>query len=277
MKYLILILLAFANCTFASAQTVSGDKLLQKVLSLKMPLTAEDESPGRRGASVIWHPLQKKYYAAMAGNALYPLAIFNETGKRISADSLKCRQDTRGLWYNSSTKEIQGNCYSNYGWFKFTLNQTGMVTGSKIFLDGMNQPEEQSVGTFHSLSNEVLFLSQGKVFKYNSKDGKVNDSIPIHWGIKKDSLSTGIAGESLGTPESYNSTSVIYTGILNAELGFLNTVEDQIELYSYATGYLTKVLKLPEDIIPEAMFNFAFCNNTYWLFNMDERVWEGYK
>ena len=46
------------------------------------------EGDGNNGASVAWHPQQKKYYASFAGNATYPLAVFSENGKRLSANDL---------------------------------------------------------------------------------------------------------------------------------------------------------------------------------------------
>src|SRR5262245_4426823 len=75
---------------------------LKKVLELKMP-----KEGGANGASVAWHPVQKKYYAAMAGNTTYPLAVFDINGKRLSADDQTTMFDVRGLWYNSRSKKLQ--------------------------------------------------------------------------------------------------------------------------------------------------------------------------
>src|SRR5262245_58419425 len=96
-------LFVFAGLAFflsASTQTVT----LKKVMSLTMARTADDDMPGTRGASIAWHPLQKKYYAAMAGNIAYPLCIFDVKGQRISPDSQSCNMDVRGLWYNAVKK-----------------------------------------------------------------------------------------------------------------------------------------------------------------------------
>src|SRR5881394_2204758 len=100
MKKLIFALTATAFSLFLQAQP----KPLKEVLTLKMPLTVDDNMPGTRGSNVVWHPVQKKYYAAFAGNMGYPLAFFDAKGNRLSDDSLRCLEDTRGLWYNPDKK-----------------------------------------------------------------------------------------------------------------------------------------------------------------------------
>jgi hypothetical protein len=51
-------------------------KTLKKTIELQMPKTLDDSMPGTRGAAVVWHPVQKKYYAAFAGNQGYPIGCF---------------------------------------------------------------------------------------------------------------------------------------------------------------------------------------------------------
>jgi hypothetical protein len=40
---------------------------------------------------------------------------------------------------------------------------------------------------------------------------------------------------------------------------------------------MTQILKLPDTATTEGMFNFAFANGIYWLFDMETRIWTGYK
>ncbi len=91
---------------------------LKKVLSL--PLGGED---GSNGASVVWHPVQKKYYASFAGNSIFPFGVFDAKGKKLSDDSQEAMFDVRGLWYNPITKTIQANGYSDYGWGEYKLDK----------------------------------------------------------------------------------------------------------------------------------------------------------
>ncbi len=272
MKRSIVLLSLLVAGIYSFAQPAAS---LKKVLELKMPKTIDDDKPGTRGASVAWHPLLKKYYAVFAGNADYPLAVFDSRGKRQSDDELNAHFDTRGIWYNPDSKQIAGNAYSDYGWFSYKLNPQGMVVDAVTVAEGMNQPDAQSVGTYNFLSKQVLFLKGSMVSMYNKSQSPV-DSIAIHWGRKKadgaaDNEDTGI------TPEDYNYTSLIYTGVKGQELGFLNVTNKQVELYDIKSGFLTKKISLPNDAILEQSFNFAYANGIYWLFDIEARTWMGYK
>ncbi len=273
MKRIILSAIIFlAGTAVLQAQFKSNPK---KVMELKMPKTADDDMPGTRGASVAWHPIQKKYYAVMAGNTEYPLAVFDATGKRLSDDALTAMNDTRGIWYNPEKKEINGNGYAETGWFKYVLDKKGIPESSPVILEGLKQPDGQCVGTFHPLRKEVMFLYNGTVSLYSLAEGVTSASVKINWGKKK--TDGGSEDESEETPAGYNNTSVIYTGIKNAELGFLNIDKKQIELYDFVSGFLTQKIKLPEDAPTETSFNFAYANGIYWLFSIEARTWYGYK
>jgi hypothetical protein len=273
MKKLLLFLSIITATFLANAQSSAG-KALRKTITLTMPRTVDDEMPGTRGASVVWHPLQKKYYAAMAGNVSYPLGVYDATGKRLSDDSLNCGEDVRGLWYNPQKKQIQGNSYNDYGWFSYSLDAKGLPASTDIFMGGMNQPDEQAVGTYSFTRQEVLFLYSGHISLYKIADGTTDDEeLEIHWGRTKQDG----AGEPSGTPENYNSSTVVYTGIKGRELGFLNIIDMQIELYDITDGFMTNKLQLPEDAPMNATFNFAYTNGMYWLFNIETRTWTGYK
>lgn len=248
---------------------------LTKTLELQMPKTADDDMPGTRGASVTWHPALKKYYASFAGNAAYPMAVFDNKGTRTSSENLSTRIDTRGLWYNPSSKMISGNGYGSKGWFYYTLDNRGNPTDVYISKRKMNQPDSQSVGVYNSTDKQVLFLFRSHVYKYNS-DGQLVDSLAIHWGRKKADVAAGNEDLSI-QPEAYNFSSLVYTGIKEQEIGFLNIENKQIELYDIKTGFLTKTLALPESATAEPVFNFAYANGLYWLFNRGLRKWEGYK
>lgn len=259
----------------ALAQKTGKSTQLKKTMELKMPKTADDDAPGTRGASVAWHPVQKKYYAVFAGNMAYPLAVFDASGKRLSSDDLAAMIDTRGLWYNPATKLISGNAYNDYGWFTYKLTPKGIPSEYGSVKEGMYQPDAQSVGAYNSAAKRVLFLKGGYVYSYDT-DGMPVDSIGIHFGRAK---ADGPAdGEDLSiTPEDYNYTTVVYTGIKGQELGFVNVTNREIELYDMKTGYRTKILSLPLNAVTEQSFNFAYTNGIYWLFNIEKRTWIGYK
>lgn len=263
----------FASLTL----TAQSKKNLKKALELKMPKTADDEYCGTRGASVAWHPVQKKYYASFAGNTDYPLAVFDIKGKRLSTDEQRAMIDVRGLWYNPVAKSISGNGYNDFGWFTYALDKKGIPEKVDVDFEGMNQPGEQSVGILYPAKKTVLFLSGRTLSFYSTTTATNDESLTVHFGKLKKDIADDADADLNETPEDYNYTSLVFTGIKNAEVGFLNTTEKQIELYSIVDGTLTSILKLPEDATVEASFNFAYTNGIYWLFNIEKRTWIGYK
>lgn len=250
-------------------------RTLEKEMELQVPGEAISGKPGTRGASVAWHPVLKKYFTAMAGNMDYPMAIFDAKGERVSSVYSTCRADTRGLWYNPATKSIQGNGYDKTGWFSYKLDASGTTLVKLDTLEtGMLQPGQQCVGAYNPAEKTILFLSGDTVIPYKMADRKPSGkNILIRWGTSSATEEKNMDGSF----ENYNYTTLVYTGIPNAQLGFLNFIEFQIELYNQKTGLLTQVLKLPEGVPAEISFNFAYANGMYWFFNMTERKWVGYK
>lgn len=259
-------------------------KTLKKTIELKMPgivyeskLTGEDSLPGTRGGAVAWHPLQKKYYAAFAGNVSYPLAVFNMAGKLLSGEDLTTIEDLRGLWYNPKLKKICGNGYNDIGWFSYKLDAKGIPEESEVYAAGMNQPGQQSIGVFNTKTNMVCFLDGQNIYVYNADAMQEEDStIRLYPGIsKKEDIDEDDDGEFLSEDYSYNV--LIYTGIPKAEFGLLNVIEKQVELYNRKTGLLTQKLKLPADLPTWPAFNFSYANGIYWAFDQETRTWTGYK
>jgi hypothetical protein len=262
------LLLAFNSFAQPAAKT------LKKILELKMPKTVDDDMPGTRGASVAWHPVQKKYYAAFAGNMGYPLAVFDEKGKRVSDDDLTTQFDIRGLWYNPTSKTIQMNGYAESGWAEYKLDTKGIPTETGELFEGQNQPDAQSTGTYNSREKAVYFFhnADGTLTKYGIASGEEEKVVTLHLGKTKESADF----ENEDVAEDYNSAAA-YTDIPGSEIALLNHYDKKIELYSLRTGYKVKEFQLPEDAVVETMFNFSYSNGIYWLFNMEERIWKGYK
>jgi len=134
---------------------------------------------GANGAGVAWNPLAKRYYAAMAGNAKYPLSVFDATGKLLSPPEQEAKFDIRGLWYNTDTKTLQANGYNDFGWAEYLMNTKGFPTGANVLHEGMNQPTTQSAGTFDGKDKVVLFFNEeGNVDVYSVTEGC--SIIPCH-------------------------------------------------------------------------------------------------
>jgi hypothetical protein len=248
----------------------------QKARPLKSVMTLEILGEGgSNGASVVWHPIQKKYYASMAGNASFPMGVYSEKGKLLSDEDLAAQFDLRGLWFNPITKTINGNGYGEGGWVSYKLNAKGIPTDIKMLFEGMYQPSEQSVATYDGKTNSVYFLEGNEVVIYNGKTGEQVNGINIFPGLKKAPADGEEVSGEIG--EDYNTTVVVFTGIPRAEFGLLNVTNKEIELYNKATGYLTQKLKLPEEAELSSSFCFAYTNGIYFLFDKEARKWIGYK
>jgi hypothetical protein len=272
-KYIVLIT---AILLFSSNVLHAQNRTLKQVLELQMPKTIDDDLCGTRGAGVCWNPVTQKYYAAFCGNTGFPMGVFNAAGKRISGDTLVTMEDIRGIWYDAAINKIMANGYNDIGWINYELDKAGIPTHYYYKYLGINQPNEQSVGAYDANMKKVLFLNGSRVMLYqgtNNMSVAVLDSVQIHWGRKK---SEGPAENELDVNYDYNSN-VVASNIKDAEFGFLNTASKQIELYSYKGGYLQLTLKLPDTAPMEPAFNFAYSNGIYWLFDISNRKWIGYK
>jgi hypothetical protein len=246
-------------------------KPLKQVMTLKI-----DREGGANGASVAWHPVQKKYYAAMAGNISFPMEVFDANGKMLSNDTLETMFDVRGLWYNPATKTLQSNGYDDFGWSEYKLNAKGIPVANRKLTVVTSQPDPQSVGAYDAKKNVVYFYDAQStgIERHKMKDGTSDTTILLHPGIKN---KADIDGGLEDTKENYNGNAIIFTGIPHSEIGLLNVREAKIELYNIADGLLTKELKLPDDAPVQASLNFCFTNGIYWLFDKTERIWHGYK
>lgn len=244
---------------------------LKKVMTLDVP-----GDGGSNGASIVFNPVNKRYYAPMAGNAAFQMGIYSATGKLLSTEEDATVVDVRGIWFNPATKTMQVNCYNDGGWVEYKLNSRGMIGDTKTLFEGMKQPSDQSVASFDPKAKSVIFLDGSNVVYYSLASGEATDKmVELHPGIKQ--------GQKVSDDEilpefsdNYNTTTVLYIGTPAAEFGLLNVEERQIELYN-KKGYMVKKMPLPDDAPCASSFNFGYANGIYWLFDKDERKWYGYK
>ena len=170
MKKIILIISLFCSISFGlKAQT---ERTLKQVLVLKMT-----SDRGANAAGVVWHPIQKKYYAALAGNEEHQMGVYDVKGKMLSKETQQTLFDVRGLWYNPVLKTLQGNGYSGKGWVEYKLDLSGMPVSVKSLFSGMNQPDLQSAGAFDPINNAVYFFdnTNGNIARHKMKETDVNN------------------------------------------------------------------------------------------------------
>ena len=258
----------FSICFFLPL-TMFAQAIAKKVMEFKIP-----REGGANGAAVVWHPVQKKYYVAMAGNVSYPFAVYDETGKLLSPPELQTYFDVRGMWYNPGTKTLQVNGYNDAGWAEYVFDRKGFPSEVKILHKGKIQPDVQSTPAFNPADQTLYFLTtEGYLEKYEVTDAIFKEIIQLRLA-KTENAQAGDYGNNMS---EYNKTTVIYTGNPGAEIGLLNHVRSRIELYNIKTGFMSRYISIPETGLGKENLNFAYSNGIYWLFDKEKRVWKGYK
>ncbi|MDX1905788.1 MAG: hypothetical protein SF053_02050 [Bacteroidia bacterium] len=224
----------------------------------KLNLVMEGEG-GANGAAVVWHPTYKIYYAGFAGNVAFPLEGFDAKGRHLF--TVETGFDLRGLWYNPGTDRLEGNGYNDAGWYYYKLARSGEPTRTQVFVNGMAQPDAQSVGSFDPEERLVYFLSGREVYALEVSSGTVVSSLELK--------------VSSDTP--YNWTTVQYTGIAGRELLLLDYESGKALFFDKETGRLTGKANLPADMPLYEAFNFSWANGFLWLFDKDTRIWSAFK
>ncbi len=268
------IIISFPDKDNNGNSNAGGNKDLREtnaefVMQIKIP------EGGANGASVVYNPKEKLYYAAQAGNKVFPLIIFDKSGTIVSKEGQETLIDVRGLWYNPKTKRIEGNGYDYAGWFYYDLDKSGLPEQLVTTKEGLFQPDKNSPGVLNTDDDEVLFLDGMNVVCYKTDGTDKKKVIQVHLGATSASSGTQISASDFD--EGYNSRSIIYTGIKGAEIGFLNVAKKQVELYDIKSGYMSQVIKIPASFTIETFFNFSYSNGVYWLFDKQARMWMGYK
>ncbi len=257
---------------FTHAQTTRD---IRKSVELKMP-----RGNGENGGTVAVNLKNRNLYATIVGNKTYSMAFFSGTGEMVSPPDLALLADVRGLWYNPALKTFQGNLFGNGGWVTYVLDDAGIPYDVKPAFAGQLQPGVNSVPAFNQRENVIYFLKGNTIITYDITSGKQvkEKTYSLKTGYtKKNPAPADYKADSVNTSANYNNTTVIYTGITNAEFGLLNIVSREIELYSKQDGLLYQKLRLPSDVQVKDKFNFAFANNTYFIFDRNKRSWVGYR
>ncbi len=269
-KQLLLIVLG-TICSMAT-YAQKNVKTLKEVMTLKV-----DREGGANGANVAWHPIQKKYYAAMAGNASYPMMVFDAKGKKLNPDNLTTMFDVRGLWYDPFVNKLRENGYDNNGWAEYRIDEDGIPVSSAKLSIVASQPNVQSVGAFDHKKNELYFLDYDLVEleRHSMMGDGGTKNIKIYLGAQNNADATMKVNDELKA--DYNENAIIYVGQPGADIGLLNVEKKQVELYSVVSGYMMQVWKLPEGAPVQSSLNFSYCNGICWLFDKETRVWHGYK
>jgi hypothetical protein len=254
--------LLFLLSTHVSFAHLQGPEPTAKKKKLKQVITLIIQSKrGNNGVAVAYHPKKKLYYATYGGNEQYPLEIFTAKGKPVHSEALKF--DARGLWYNPSCDCFEGNSYNEQGLYSFTVDKQGLP-GTRINRP-FGQPNEQSAACFNPKTQKVIYFNPETVTFdfYNYNSGKLESSIPLN-GLDEEQL------------EGLNMR-LAFTGQKGKELALVNYQKAEIYLFNQSTGSYAQTLELPANAPLKTFFNFDASNGLLWLYDVERKIWYGYK
>jgi len=247
-------------CSFISYLSSYGQVSKFPISTLQLEFK---EKIGLNSTGIAYNPKKKLYYSIIGGNASYPLETFNKKG--VSVNQSKATRDMRGLWWNPSNKQLEGNGYQEVGIISFSLSKKsfGIGNNSKILFSGIHQPTDNSCGVYDAQNNEILFYDEDKsVYRYRREDLAFAGIIELNLPVE---------------PKDINFSSMIYTGISKHEIGLFHYEARKVYLFDIASGGFTQTIQLPYDSPNPDVFNFGFANGYIWLFDTKQKIWLGYK
>jgi hypothetical protein len=260
----------------AAAMPLQAQRTLKPTVTLQLP-----EGDGSNAAAVAWHPITKKYYTTIVGNAIYAMGVYDALGKTVE-QNVEAEHDYRGFWYNPISMRIEFNCYDDGGIGHLTLDAKGKIKAKTVDFSGMNQPQDQCVGVYYPPGNHIIYLNSQtyEVMKYSAKTGEaIGTLVTLKVGCKTQTEADELDADSEASRwESRNVSSVQYTGMPKTELAILNHEDRIIELYDQKTGLMSKTFfKIPDSVTIHPNFNFCYNNGIWWFFNKEDRKWVGCK
>ncbi len=210
--------------------------------------------------SVAFNPIDIRYYTSRVGNATYPLLTFYADGTLAFQDVTG--QDTRGIWWNPNTNQLERNCFSAVGWSQIVLDGSKNATSAfNILFAGALSPNAQCEGAYDYINNEVVFYFGGNISRYNRATGTLIATTAI----------TGV------TFTSINTTAVIYTGVTGYEYGILDYTAKKVIFINRATCAYAGETALPATAVTATSHQFSYTNNLLWLFNTTDNKWYSYQ
>lgn len=216
---------------------------------------------GTNACAVSYNPNTGYYYTAFAGNAGFPLEVFDNKGKAVA--QTETGVDLRSLWYDAKSNALQGLAYPQRGKFIIGLSGSGIPTSIK---EPSNRelpsiPNNQSTA-FPGGKLGLLLFDGRTVYRLNPANLKQKGTI----------TPSGLPGDIA----NLNYTTVVYTGVKNYELGFYDSFEAKV-YFTDLKGNYTGTSMLPTTAPTATAFRFSYANNLLWLYDADERVWFAYR
>lgn len=221
-----------------------------------------NQSSGTNGSGITYDPGKQLYYVVIAGNASFPMEVFNAKGDNVF--QTETGSDMRGIWWNSKTKSIEGNCYADGGIVSMKLDASGYPSlGNTTLMSGDNhQPNVNSCGVYDG-KKLIYFIDGDKIYTYSRKNGAAAGTLDLQL--------------SYDAKVNLNYTSMIYTGKKGMEIGVLDHINKKIYLLNKKTGSVSATITLPYEATCHESFRFGYANNYAFIYDTETRSWTGYR
>ena len=250
----------FLSLFFVVTIQVTKGQVTPYATAVTYPLTLAFPTDVSNCGAVAFNPVDIRYYTSRIGNITYPLLSFYADGTLAFEDV--AGQDTRGIWWNPNTNQLERNCFSAIGWSQIVLDASKNATSAfNIIFAGALSPNAQCEGAYDYINNEVVFYFGGNISRYNRATGTLISITAI----------TGV------TFTSINTTAVIYTGVTGYEYGILDYTAKKVIFINRATTAYAGETALPATAVTATSHQFSYCNNLLWLFNTVDNKWYSYQ
>jgi len=214
---------------------------------------------GYNGLTVTYNPTNNYYYCIYAGNADFPMEVFNAGGEMIYSG--KAQMDVRGLWYNPKLNCLEGTKYPS-GNFKMYLNDKG-IPSNPVFQSANEfiPPYEQCQVVCDPSKGILYSYYDGIVYVYQQKTNKLKKKIllkncPVNFS-------------------NINPYAIGFTGYKNYELVLYDVYSNQVLFFNLSGKYIASV-KMPYGIPYISSFRFGYTNNRIFLYDEETRSWQAY-
>ncbi len=220
-----------------------------------------NDEAGTNGLAVAYNSKKNLYYSVFAGNESYNIEVHNASGESLK--TIPIGGDLRGFWYNESKNQLQGILYGNAGSFTFDLDTEGYPIEINItdFSYGM---DDQNVAVYNN--GIIYFANYDGVSSF--KQGKKKLIKPK----KLEIIESGLA-------DAINFNGFIHTGVKGYEYGFYNFETSELYLINAKNGKTSATIQINIDEYFGELdsFRISFCNNHLFLYNVEDRTWNGFK
>jgi hypothetical protein len=253
LHFALAVMIFFSKSLFSNAQC----NIMTNAVAGTVTLQCVNGTDNRSG--LVFDPKTNYYYSVDAGSSSYPIETFDLDGNLIS--DVAQGNDYRGLFWNDSLVQIEGNSFNSGPLVTQELDVDGIPTGNVTTIyNSLMQPDDQSCAAYDPVNRWILFYSDFTIYKRERYTNNVAGNVPV----------TGLPASTV------NITSLIYTGCAGMEIGLYDYMNSIIYFVDEATGAYIAQSQLPPTNASNSSFRFAFANNLVWIFDPVSYIWESF-